>query len=89
MKANEGTIVLPCDCEDKEQDVMYGKGNRLHNRGGSKDTPRAYCTVCSPSNQRVLRTFPASEPAPVTGYNSSKRLVTRKPENKFKSLPKN
>lgn len=37
------TRALPCSCKSEQQDAMYGRGNRLHNRT-KKDTHR--CTVC-------------------------------------------
>lgn len=40
------TIIKPCKCENDYQDKKYGKGNRIHNIGGSKERPVAVCTVC-------------------------------------------
>lgn len=44
----QGTIILQCNCKDEQQDKMYGKDQRLHNK--SADGKTAYCTVCSPNN---------------------------------------
>jgi hypothetical protein len=59
--------ILPCDCKDEFQDAQYGKGLRLHNVGDKAKDKVAYCTVCSPSQFRVLRHFPAALPMPVFG----------------------
>lgn len=42
------TKVLKCRCEYKQQDALYGEGNRLHNRMPSTDRPVQgwRCTVC-------------------------------------------
>lgn len=36
------TKILKCDCKHDVQDKIYGKGNRLHNKGLKQYT----CTVC-------------------------------------------
>lgn len=60
MGKKQGTIILPCTCVDEQQDKMYGKGMRLHNVGG-KLNDQAYCTVCSPSQQRTTKHLPSQE----------------------------
>ncbi len=45
----EGTKVIACKCEHKDQDEIYGKGMRLHN---VNTKGQAFCTVCSPSYRR-------------------------------------
>jgi len=37
--------ILPCSCKHEYQDKKYGKGNRVHNKKGSKN-PGYRCTVC-------------------------------------------
>lgn len=44
----QGTIILPCSCQHKDQDEMYGKGMRVHNISGKAGSELAYCTVCTP-----------------------------------------
>lgn len=48
-------ISLPCNCtSDKHgnkagvshQESLLGKGNRFHNKGGSKNSDTYRCTVC-------------------------------------------
>lgn len=39
------TKVLPCDCKHADQDDLYGRGNRLHNRV-TKSEKTWRCTVC-------------------------------------------
>lgn len=51
------TIIMPCTCKDEYQDARYGKGNRVHNVSNKTKDKIAYCTVCSPSNSRVLRHY--------------------------------
>jgi hypothetical protein len=46
---SQGTEVKPCNCKSEFQDGLYGKGNRLHNKGEgkSKDSkPPLKCTIC-------------------------------------------
>lgn len=40
--------VMPCHCIHKDQDTMYGKGQRVHNAMAKKETDRQQwrCTVC-------------------------------------------
>lgn len=42
------TKIIPCSCTHKDQDAMYGKGNRVHNRAGGKggESRKYTCTVC-------------------------------------------
>lgn len=61
------TMILPCTCKDEYQDSVYGKGRRVHNVGGKGKEKLAYCTVCSPSNQRVLRLHSADSKKPERG----------------------
>lgn len=37
-----GTVIGPCNCESKYQNLKYGKGQRVFNVG----TKNATCTVC-------------------------------------------
>ena len=40
--------ILPCKCKNMYQDILYGKGKRLHNRMFQRD-PKKHdyrCTVC-------------------------------------------
>jgi hypothetical protein len=41
--------VMKCDsCRQHDfQDTKYGKNMRVHNGGGSKESPKWNCTVCS------------------------------------------
>lgn len=43
------TMIIVCDCKHDDQDQMYGKGRRVHNRSKDKTSGRwenARCTVC-------------------------------------------
>jgi len=40
------TKVTSCSCENKSQDEMYGKGNRVFNKAGGKGAVKWRCTVC-------------------------------------------
>jgi len=42
------TKIKPCDCENKSQDELYGKSNRVHNLG-ERD---AKCTVCGKKTKK-------------------------------------
>ena len=46
---NYGTVVLPCSCKHPQQDKIYGKGMRLHNRCSINKASMtgARCTVCT------------------------------------------
>lgn len=56
--AAENTIVLQCTCSDADQDAIYGKGKRLHNKRfvKGKEAGEAYCTVCSPGMRKLRLT---------------------------------
>jgi hypothetical protein len=41
------TKIITCDCIHEIQDSIYGKGNRVHNKGGAKNTVKWKCTVCN------------------------------------------
>jgi len=46
------TKIIKCKCEHEYQDVVYGKGNRVHNQAGSNDSRPAWrCTVCGDKKQ--------------------------------------
>lgn len=47
------TVIKSCTCDHEAQDIIYGKGKRVHNL--SQDDKKAYCTVCCPSNKRDKR----------------------------------
>lgn len=42
------SVVLPCTCNNKFQDKMYGLGRRVHNIGkqAGSTSRKARCTVC-------------------------------------------
>lgn len=42
------TKVLPCNCHHEYSDMIYGAGNRLHNRSKVKGMDKFVwrCTVC-------------------------------------------
>lgn len=42
------TRIMPCKCQHEYQDKKYGKGMRVHNKGGSSKTQSAVwvCSVC-------------------------------------------
>lgn len=44
--AGERTQIRSCSCAHAQQDVMYGRGKRLFNRGLSKSGVYWRCTVC-------------------------------------------
>ncbi len=48
------TIILKCTCSHEAQDILYGKGMRLHNVSQikGKQGNKAYCTVCATNYQR-------------------------------------
>lgn len=48
----DNTKILPCNCESKFQDELYGKGKRLYNVSQGKKKNEAKCTVCG--NKKVL-----------------------------------
>ena len=40
-------MILPCSCEHRGQDILYGRGNRVHNPCKPKEkTDYWRCTVC-------------------------------------------
>jgi len=41
------TKILTCKCKSEYQDKRYGKNRRVHNQGGTIQTPTWKCTVCS------------------------------------------
>lgn len=45
------TIVKPCTCKSSYQDTTYGPGLRLKNVGGTRESPKYSCTVCSVSGE--------------------------------------
>lgn len=76
---SEGTKVLKCLCEHEDQDRMYGKGMRVHNRLDNKDSkkdPQYVCTVCTPRSLPCERNATAIDPAPMFGMNV--RIPARK-----------
>lgn len=48
-------MILPCTCQHKQQDEMYGKGNRVWNECKRKTSnwARWRCTVCG--TEREIR----------------------------------
>lgn len=66
-----GTKILPCTCEHEDQDKMYGRGMRVHNRvdgGKAAKIPVGYaCTVCTPRAVSCEKNTVAIEPAPHLG----------------------
>lgn len=38
--------VKPCDCQNKGQDEIHGKGMRVHNLGKKESKTFWRCTVC-------------------------------------------
>jgi hypothetical protein len=38
--------IRACGCKHKEQDKMYGEGQRLHNEQGGKSKGKLRCSVC-------------------------------------------
>jgi len=40
------TVIVKCKCQHEFQDKHYGKGNRVHNVGGTKQTITGRCTIC-------------------------------------------
>ena len=49
------TKVMACDCKNEGQDAIYGKGNRLHKLSETSGVKKAYCTVCCPSQRKVMK----------------------------------
>ena len=45
----QGTAIVPCKCEHKQQDRMYGVGRRVANTTArhAPDFVEVRCTVCS------------------------------------------
>ncbi len=80
-----GTIILPCTCKDEFQDRHYGKGMRVHNVGGKGKEKNAYCTVCSPSQQRELRHYTPTIAAPLFGVTYT-GIYGKKPERGAKRV---
>jgi hypothetical protein len=39
-------IVKSCSCSHEYQDKTYGRGNRVHNECGGKNSKGLRCTVC-------------------------------------------
>jgi hypothetical protein len=76
-----GTLILPCLCEHEDQDKMYGKGRRVHNRVDGKGRVLGYaCTVCTPRRFPCEKNTAAVEPMPHLG------LLYRIPAQKLRSL---
>lgn len=78
----ENTTVMACDCKDADQDRMYGRGMRLHNKGfvKGKSNGKAYCTVCSSSNRMLRISFVFPKPNQF-GPLDKDPTVTRKSKN--------
>lgn len=68
------TKVMACDCKSEQQDSIYGKGNRLHNLSETNGIKKAYCTVCCPSQRKVMKEL---FPMPHVGVTKHFPAVTR------------
>jgi hypothetical protein len=44
-------MILKCSCENKQQDTMYGKDMRVHNKTTKINTYR--CVVCGKERAKV------------------------------------
>lgn len=48
------TIIAPCTCENIGQDLLYGKGMRIFNESGGKQSGFR-CTVCKKIQQISIK----------------------------------
>ena len=45
-RAGMGTVLRNCTCASEFQDRTYGRGIRVFNVGGTRESPKYSCTVC-------------------------------------------
>lgn len=68
LSSYPGTKILPCTCIHEDQDKMYGKGRRVHNRIETKGKFVGYaCTVCTPRALTCERNGTQIDAAPAFG----------------------